>query len=303
MRILTTIHRSHPYPIERHRFLRRSFVFVNGIGPRTEKHLWSIGIVDWERLFQEAPSIFAGKRLDGILRSLVAAFEAWERGDLHYFHQVLPGDERWRLIPGGFEDIAYFDIEATGNGMPPDAHSTAVAFCFRGELLQEWDYRRKLELIDHVLTEASMICTYNGAAYDIPFLTNEFNRNFAIAHIDLCPWFRRLGFTGGLKSIQRQMPHLHQRVSMDINGYDAVRLWRMHEAGVERALEALLTYNAEDVLILEGLLVEAFNRELELRPHVREERLKAGPVVGLKTGVSAEIYQMLRQPQSGGRFF
>lgn len=280
--------------MERHSLIRKSFVHLAGVGPKTEAQLWRQGVGDWDELRAKAPRIFKGRRLDGILAALDASLEAWGRRDLYFFHQALPGNERWRMVPGGFEDVAYLDIEATGGSFPPVCHSTAVAFYFRGEVLQEHETAKKRALIDRILAEASMLCTFNGGGYDVPFLSQEYGMRFPIAHVDLCPWLRRLGFRGGLKAIQKALPHLHQRASMDIDGFDAVKLWALHLRGVEGALDTLMTYNAEDTLILEPLLVEAFNREVDARPDLGLERLIAGPTPRLATEVVPAVYALLR---------
>lgn len=286
------------YPIERHALLRRSFVHLKGVGPRSEAHLWRQGITDWQQLLDAAPKLYKGKRLDHVLAALDASLEAWQRRDLYYFHTAFPGNERWRLIEGAFDEIAYFDIEATGMNTPPLSQSTAIAFYFRGQLYQEHDHFRKRDLIEFILAEAPVLCTYNGGGYDIPFLRAEYDLPFHNAHVDLCPWLRRQGFKGGLKAVQKMNTHLHQRSSLDITGYDAVRLWRLHEQGVPNALETLLTYNAEDVLILEPLLVEAYNRELAQRPDMTFAPLVSGPVCRLQTDVCPRVYALLRAQTS-----
>ncbi len=288
--------------IIQHKLLRRSFVHLKGVGPRSEKHLWKIGMTDWEELLKHAPQMFKSKRLDDVCQSIEQSLAAWDRGDLYYFDRQLPGAERWRLIPGGFDDIAYFDIEAANGGMPPATESTAVAFCFRGELHQEYEYSRKRDLLNWIMDEASLFCTYNGAAYDLPFLSAEFGLALHKAHIDLCPWLRRQGFKGGLKAIQKTTAHLHQRSSMDLDGYDAVRLWKMHEEAQPGALETLLTYNAEDVLILEPLLVDAYNREVDNHPELALSKIVSAPLPSLKTSIDPSIYEKLRkreQPSPG----
>ncbi|HYX34202.1 MAG TPA: ribonuclease H-like domain-containing protein [Oligoflexus sp.] len=282
------------HSILNHQLLRRTFVHLKGVGPRSERHLWKIGITDWEQLLNRASQLFKAKRLDDIYQSLERSMAAWERQDLYYFDRALPGNERWRLVPGGFHDIAYFDIEAANGGMPPATESTAIAFLFRGELYQEYEYSRKRDLLHWIMDEAALFCTYNGAAYDVPFLSAEFGMPLDKAHIDLCPWLRRQGFKGGLKAIQKATTHLHQRSSMDLDGYDAVRLWRMHEEALPGALETLLTYNAEDVLILEPLLVEAYNREVENHLELNLEKMQSIPVPALKTRMDPHIYQLLR---------
>jgi uncharacterized protein YprB with RNaseH-like and TPR domain len=281
------------HSISQHQLLRRTFVHLKGIGPRSERHLWRSGITDWEQLMDRAPQLFKAKRLEDVQHALELSLAAWERNDLYYFDRALPGHERWRLIPGGFSDTAYFDIEAANGGMPPATESTAIAFFFRGALYQEYEYHRKRDLLIWILDEAALFCTYNGAAYDLPFLSAEFGLSMAKAHIDLCPWLRRQGFKGGLKAIQKASSHLHQRSSLDL--YDAVRLWRLHEEAQPSALETLLTYNAEDVLILEPLLVEAYNREVDLHPELALPKLQSAPLPAMRTRIDPRIYQRLRE--------
>ncbi len=282
-----------------HRLLRRTFIHFGGVGPEREQKLWASGVADWDALATEASQIFkAGKRLDALRRGLDQSLEAWERRDLYFFHRALPPRERWRLIPADLDGIAYFDIEASGGGMPPSCHSTAIAFYFRGEVLQEHETHKKRALIERILDEAAVLVTYNGASYDVPFLTAEFATPFHRAHVDLCPWLRRLGLKGGLKGVQKALPHIHQRVSMDIDGYDAVRLWRLHESGEGGALETLLTYNAEDAIVLEPLLCEAWNREVKERPELALEPLVSPPVTSLSTAVVPRIYELLRSSGS-----
>lgn len=280
-----------------HSLLRKSFIHLRGVGERTERHLWSQGIHDWDQLSLEAPNIFGAKKLYEIQEDLDLSRKAWDERDLFYFHKTLPSAERWRMIKGGFDDIAYFDIEASGGGMPPLAESTVIAFLFRGELLQEHEKKAKRQLIEYILAESSILCTFNGAAYDVPFLAHEFERPFHKAHVDMCHWLRAQGFQGGLKAIQKAFPHLHQRSSMDIDGWDAVKLWRLYEEGIDAALTTLMCYNAEDVLILHPLLVEAYNRQSLAQPEYNAGSLELMPLPGLTTEVDPEVFQRLR---SGG---
>ncbi|MBC7659293.1 MAG: ribonuclease H-like domain-containing protein [Chitinophagaceae bacterium] len=285
-------------PFQDHALLRKSFIHLRGVGERTEKHLWSLGIHDWEDLSREASQIFGARKLADIQEDLDLTLEAWEKRDLYYFHKALPSADRWRMIRGAFDDIAYFDIEASGGGLPPLAESTVIAFLFRGELLQEHEKNAKRALIHYILEEASLLATFNGAAYDVPFLAHEFEVPFAKAHVDLCHWLRNQGFKGGLKAIQKAFPHLHQRSSMDIDGWDAVKLWRLYEQGHDAALTSLMCYNAEDVLILHPLLVEAYNRQSEANPELDAGLLSVSPLPELTTEVDSAIFAKLRSGSS-----
>lgn len=277
----------------------RTFLHLPGIGPRVEKHLWRHGVQDWQALAAQVDEFFSAEKREGILTELAASRDAWAASDLKYFADTLPRAETWRLLDGRFQDTAYFDIEASGGGFPPDAESTVIGFYFRGKMYQEFEYRKKRDLLAFISAEAALLCSYNGNAYDLPFLATEFGNVLAdVPHVDLCPWLRRLGLKGGLKAIQKSLAHLHQRLAPDLDGWDAVRLWRFHENGMAGALETLLTYNAEDTVILEQLAVEAFNREAEMRPELGLAKRPLPVLVPLKTRPVDGILERLKAPLS-----
>lgn len=273
--------------------LTRSFCHIPGIGPKAELKLWEQGISSWESLHSEAPALFKGTKPDLVRGCLDESRRAFESKDLHYFYKTLPREQLWRLLPGHFEEVAYLDIETTGMGRPPECESTTIAFYHRGEVLQEHDHRLKKLLIRKVLDESSILCTFFGECFDVPFLEREYGIEFRKAHLDLCHWLKRLGYRGGLKKIQKQFSDIPDRASLDIDGFDAVRLWRMHEQGVGGALETLLTYNAEDTVVLQPLLVKAFNFEVERNPAFGLSKLEALPLPSLSTRVEPRVYDML----------
>lgn len=271
--------------------LRRSFVHLPGIGASKEKMLWSRGVQDWDHLLSDTH--LRSHRLDEIHGMLKDSQAAWERRDAHYFYEQLPRPEIWRLVPEFVDDIAYLDIETNGLNLPPHSQSTTVTFYFRGQLYQEWEPRAKELLLRKMDQEAAVFCTYYGEVFDVPFLRREFGLPLRKAQIDLCFWLKRLGFNGGLKRVEKYFEHGHQRQYRDIDGFDAVRLWRFHLEGRAGALDALLTYNAEDALVLEGLLTHAYNLEIQQRPHLGLSPIahRAGPA--LTTRVADEVYTWL----------
>ena len=64
---------------------------------------------------------------------------------------------------------------------------------------------------------------------------------------------------GGLKEIERQVEIVRETPLSALDGYDAVSLWKMWEAGNEGALYTLIRYNAKDVLSLPKLAEMAYN--------------------------------------------
>jgi uncharacterized protein YprB with RNaseH-like and TPR domain len=272
----------------------RSFCHIPGIGPKAELKLWEKGIHDWDRLHTEAPALFKGDKPGLVRNCLDASLKAWEKRDLHYFYRSMPREQLWRILPGFADQVAYLDIETTGMGHPPACHSTTITFYFKGEVLQEYDHRRKLALIRRILDESPIVCTFFGESFDVPFLEREYGIRFDKAHLDLCHWLKRLGYRGGLKKVQKMFADIPERASMDIDGFDAIRLWRMHERGIPGALETLLTYNAEDTVVLAPLLVKAFNMEVDRHPHLGTTRLPMCELPELTTRVHREVYDLLR---------
>jgi len=279
--------------------LEHSFLHLPGIGENTERKLWDQGVRSWDDLEGSLGDVFGKKKASTIALALEESRAAFEAGEFRFFAERMKSTHMWRLVPECADSIAYLDIETTGLGFPPMSHSTTIAVLFKGEIIVEHDYEKKRDLLERLQSEAKMIVTFNGLCFDLPFLRHEYDLPLAIPHVDLRVWFRRHEITGGLKAIQRAFPQVHQRSSMDIDGFDAVRLWRMHKRGVPRALETLMTYNAEDSLCLAPLLYLAYERELARHSHLPVRALpELQPLPVLQTEVDPFVYALLRGEES-----
>lgn len=279
--------------------LENSFVHLPGIGPETERKLWASGVRTWKDLESQLSEIFSAKKADQISSALEACREACESHEFNYFQGRLKGSEMWRLLPSLIErnltdKIAFLDIETTGLGFPPESESTTIAVLFDGQLHVEHDSKKKYQLLYDIEHEAKLLVTFNGGPFDLPFLRRETKLSFSHAHVDLRFWFANLGYRGGLKNIQGSFSEIPQREFMDIDGFDAVRLWALHQRGVENALETLMTYNAEDTLVLEHLIYCGLNLEAEQRPHLNLQTYDLPEAREIKTRVCPEVYRMIR---------
>ena len=146
---------------------------------------------------------------------------------------------------------AYLDIETTGflgGGSYPTVVGIAIDFPGDWTLTQLVGLEITADAILHVLEGVTTIHTFNGARFDLPFLVwkpgVDLRRRFE--HHDLMGTSHRAGLKGGLKHIEKTLGI--ERVLPDVDGHDAVLLWRKYL--VERndaALEMLLEYNREDV--------------------------------------------------------
>lgn len=278
--------------------LINSFVHLPGIGPETEERFWAQGLHTWDHLEKNIESMFGAKKASKIALALEEGREAFEAREFDYFQGRFKGAEMWRLLPAVLEScpkkIAYLDIETTGLGFPPQCKSTTIAVLYGGELFTEHDKKRQLKLLKEIDEEAKCLVTFNGGTFDLPFLRREFKLEFRQAHVDLRFWLARLGYRGGLKKIQQQIDGVRRRDSMDIDGFDAVRLWRLHERGVPNALETLLAYNAEDTVVLEQLIYCGLNLEAGRRPQLGLGTFEIPECAEIAHEVCPLVYRMLR---------
>ena len=73
-----------------------------------------------------------------------------------------------------------------------------------------------------------------------------------------------LGYSGALKSCERQLGIGRTGSLADVDGFFAVLLWNDYKKKRnDKSLETLLSYNIEDVLNLEYLMIEAYNKKLK----------------------------------------
>jgi uncharacterized protein YprB with RNaseH-like and TPR domain len=93
--------------------------------------------------------------------------------------------------------------------------------------------------------------------------------NIENPHLDLMYTCKRLGYSGGLKKIEKEMNI--DRELEDLDGREAIRLWKKYEnEGDEEALRKLVEYNQYDTVNLRDLL-ERTHRQLRadiFEPHL-----------------------------------
>ncbi len=281
--------------------LQNSFVHLPGIGHETERRFWSAGVHTWDDLEANVDQLFGCKRAQQVALALDESRAAHSSSELQYFQKRFKSSDMWRLLPEFLlspqaQDIAYLDIETTGLGHPPECASTTIAVLFRGRLEIEHVYARKRLLMHELEREARLFVTFNGSTFDLPFLRREFQLQLSQPHVDLRFWMANLGRRGGLKSIQKTFAEVPQREYMDIDGFDAVRLWNMHRHAIPNALETLMTYNAEDTLVLEHLVYCGLKLEREKHPALKLPTFSPPLKRTIPYEVCQEVYRRLRSP-------
>jgi uncharacterized protein YprB with RNaseH-like and TPR domain len=238
--------------------LRNTFLHIPGIGPRREHGLHSRGIRTWDKFMADPDRSGLSKSLAHIAAEwLEESFYRLGAKDAAFFAGCLPPGERWRLWDDFQHEAVFLDIETTGLGPPIDyvtvvgLHDAAGTHSYvRGE---------NLFMFPEAIGRYRLIVTFNGAQFDLPFLRARMGDIFENhAHIDLRFVLRKLGYRGGLKSIEKQLGIRRPDELEGMDGFEAVRLWQNHLRGMSGSLEKLVAYNRQDVENLRPLISFAY---------------------------------------------
>ena len=240
--------------------LRQTFLHLPGVGPDTENRLWRMGVATW-RDFQACSRLPArvARRRAALSAHLDRSIARLNLNDAAFFDRALPARERWRLYGDFRHNAAFVDIETSGL-------SLAYSYITMVGVLGSGGYRayvrdENLEELRGAIEQYDLIVTYNGSAFDVPWIEAHFGKILGrTAHVDLRFPLRRLGFLGGLKAIEYQTGLSRARELSGIQGADAVALWHRWRQGDRDARETLIRYNEADVASLPALADIAYSR-------------------------------------------
>ncbi len=234
--------------------IRSSFVLLDRIGLARERLIWQDGISDWNSFLCAKKVSFIGNSNKNYYdRQLLRAKQQLAVDNSQYFGQKLPVSEHWRLYDWYKADAVFLDIETTGLG--PRSEVTVVGL-FDGHETKSMIKGINLDFkaLEKELAKYRMLITFNGSSFDVPFL-RRFMRIPDIPHFDLRFGGKRLGFSGGLKLIEKELGLSRKNsIVAGLDGGDAVELWRMYRAsGDSYYLDLLVEYNEEDIINLKPL--------------------------------------------------
>ena len=240
--------------------LANSFCHIKGVGDKAEKKLWDEGIHSWEMLFSASETSLSKAKRKRIEDELLHSKNALNTQDHAYFSRNLRSSEHWRLFREFKDSAVYLDIETTGLDIGYSTITTCVLY--DGKHIKYYVNGQNLDQLVPDLQQYSVIITYNGRCFDIPFIEGIFNVKLSHSQIDLRFVLAQLGYKGGLKGCEKQFGLSRDDVE-GIDGYFAVLLWREYIKGKKTALDTLLAYNCEDVLNLEHLMHCAYNLKIK----------------------------------------
>ncbi len=252
--------------------LTNSFCHLPGIGLKKERALWARGIRTWDDFLNGCRSDDDDEGSDKLATLVEDSAEHLAASDPAWFERSMPTPELWRLFPEFRHTAAYLDIES--NGVAGDRGRITTISLYDGQCVRTYVRGENLDDFARDVRAYRLLITYNGRAFDLPFMERYLGIKFDQAHIDLMHIMRSLGFRGGLKGAERAIGI--KRGELDgVDGFFAVLLWREYrKTGDRRALETLLAYNVLDTVNLERLMVEAYNRKIEATPFGGERELE-----------------------------
>lgn len=231
--------------------LEHTFIHIEKIGQKTERKLWERGIQTWHQFLKQSRTIFSPARDEVVRQELEASIA--HLGDIRFFRDRLPSTEMWRVFDAFKDRAVYLDIETSGGYQGVD--EITVIGLYDGHIIQSFVNGINLEQFEIAIAPYELVITFNGSRFDLPFI-RHWLRHITLppAHIDLCFFLRRLGYKGGLKSIEKQFGIMREPEVDGMDGHDAVMLWKAYQWGDQNSLNRLIQYNTADIVNLEPLM-------------------------------------------------
>ena len=250
--------------------LKHSFIHMLGVSEAREFAIWKTGIRTWQDFVAASSCKYPWfKQLSPQVEESVRRLE---EDDVWFFYSNLPGTHRWRLYNEFRKNCAFLDIETTG--LVPPRDKITVAGIYDGKALKTFIQGKNLDELLPEMKKHPLIVTYGGSCFDLPFIRKQFRVvDLCDAHIDLRYVLYRLGYKGGLKRIENRFHMTREGPIQKVDGWTATLLWKEFKRGNAKALDALIRYNAEDVVNLQLLMEKAYSMQLRKLP-IRVTQLK-----------------------------
>jgi uncharacterized protein YprB with RNaseH-like and TPR domain/predicted nuclease with RNAse H fold len=244
--------------------LHQTFIHIPGIGKHTEQELWEHGIQSWDDADRfEKRFGFAGARLQSKLDEYIPlSRSAIENRDAAFFQRLTALGEAWRVFPEFSDQCVYLDIESTGLSTVFD--SVTVVGLYDGKRYDVFTQGDNLDEVQKALQRYSVVVTFNGSGFDLRFLKNTFPKLvLPPIHIDLRWISRRLGYSGGLKELEKSLGITRKSEVAKMDGFEATVLWAKYLRGDNAALDNLIDYNSEDVVHLKAIMEICYDKMSE----------------------------------------
>jgi uncharacterized protein YprB with RNaseH-like and TPR domain/predicted nuclease with RNAse H fold/dephospho-CoA kinase len=246
--------------------LRHTFQHLPGIASVREQKLWESGIVNWDHLEARQPPQLQLFEIDRFRKTppIESSRRALENKNAEFFEERLPSSERFRIASTFPQRVLFVDIETTGLSLYYD-EITLVGWDLKGNYHVAVQGRRdSQDRMYSAFEKASVIVTFNGSLFDLPFLEQEFpDLPIPECHLDLRFASKQVGFTGGQKAIEEELSIQRPGYLQSMGGETAPVLWHDYRWGDTSALKRLVRYNQADIEGMKGILDEVINHRAE----------------------------------------
>ena len=170
---------------------------------------------------------------------------------------MIPLNEHWRVYRELKNKCCFLDIETTGLYRSDDITLIGI---YDGKEPKIFVKGRNLSDFKEEIKKYPLMVTFNGRCFDIPFIREHFPElQMEQFHIDLRFVLASLGYRGGLKRIESELRLKRDNSIMDVDGFEAVRLWHKYQRGNEEALTKLTSYLSADICNLLPLMEFAYD--------------------------------------------
>jgi len=244
--------------------LQQTFLHIPGVSKEIESYIWQNDVLNWQEFLQSTNNLNSTNKLNlspskvfKIKEHLHKSLIALQHKNHQFFN--LPSNEEWRIYHEFKDHCCFLDIETTGLSRYYN-YITTIGL-YDGENSRVFVKDQDLHEFAQEIAKYKVIVTFNGKCFDIPFLCESFPEiDFHHVHLDLRYLMRDLGYSGGLKKIEKELGVNRDDELAEVDGFEAVRLWHRYQKGDAGALELLKKYNEADVVNLKTLMEFTYDK-------------------------------------------
>ena len=239
--------------------LTNTFLHIPYVSEATEKKIWRNKITNWDDFLCNNCDV---KNKEIIENYIHLSKDHYENKNYEFFSSKLLSKHHWRAYEDFKDNCCFLDIETTGLSKNYDDITTIGMFNNKESKVFVKDI--DMHKFPDEIKKYSMIITFNGASFDLPFIKSKFpDLSFNQFHADLRYVLKNLGYAGGLKKIEKILGINRESDLSHLTGRDAVKLWYKYKRHNDKAaLDKLIRYNIEDIENLKILMDMSYDKQL-----------------------------------------
>ncbi len=240
--------------------LKNTFIHIPKVSRDFENDLWENDVLNWDEFLKKKDALgISDSKKELITNHLKNSKQACADKNHQFFVKHMPSSLHWRAYPEFKENTCFLDIETTG--LSREFSDITVIGVHDGKDTKLFVKGKNLEDFKEEIKKYSTIVTFNGRCFDVPFIKAKYPElDLDKLHIDLRYALKELGYSGGLKRIEKELGITRSDELEGVDGFEAVRLWYRYLKGDEKALQTLLDYNKADVENLKVMMDFAYQK-------------------------------------------